>query len=277
MLMGCRRLSAVALGSATMVSNRPRCPPGCPVRRGLRLASLCLVALTMATLVFVSSGAAQRQAIVPVRDTTRLTVGTATLAVDHDAMVSADSALLGKVIPLGNWMMGSVTPGRLVTSSGLVIDEKVVPSGTYSLWVVVTGQSAVLRVNRDLPKMRMSYDSTHDVARVPLSIGRTDSVIRRFRVRIDPAPRVVSTVRFSFLRPENPRCPTYFQCFDISVEPAERPDAMLVFEWQRLRWTVPVRFVPDSSVRHPPSPASPSAPPNRRLLRTRPEAPRPPR
>ena len=209
-----------------------------------------LLAFVMGTLEFVSPGAAQRPTGIPVRDTARLMVGFAMLTVDHDTMVSADSALIGTVIPLGTWMMGSVTPGRLTSNSGLVIDEKLVRAGTYSLWVVVTRQSATLIVNRDLPRAKMPYDSLRDAARVPLTMGRGDSALRRFRVRIQPAPRVVSTVRFTFEKPENPRCPKFFQCFDISVEP-DKPDAMLSFEWQWLRWTVPLRFVVDSTVKNP--------------------------
>ena len=207
-----------------------------------------LLIFASGTVGFVTPGPAQRPASSPIRDTARLTVGAATLTIDHDAMASADSVLIGTVIPLGTWMMGSVTPGRLVTSAAVVIDEKEVPAGTYSLWVVMTRQSATLIVNRDPPRTRMAYDSSRDVARVPLSVGRGDSAVRHFGVRIQPAPRVVSTVRFTFERPENPRCPKFFQCFDISVE-ADKPDAMLLFEWQWTRWTVPLRFVVDSAVR----------------------------
>ena len=246
--MGCRRSFAVAWACVIMPSS----PIVSPVTHNIRASRGCVgrffVAYTTATFALVSFGAAQRSTVVPVRDTARSTLGSATLTVDHDAMVSADSALIGTVIPLGTWMMGSVTPGRLVTSAALVIDEKEVPAGTYSLWVEVTRQSATLIVNRDPPRTRMSYDSSRDVARVPLSVGRGDSAVRRFSVRIQPAARVVSTVRFTFERPENPRCPKFFQCFDISVE-AEKPDAMLLFEWQWIRWTVPLRFVVDSAIR----------------------------
>lgn len=199
----------------------------------------------MTTFALVSFGAAQRPTVVRLRDTARITSGAATLTVDHDAMVSADSVLIGTVIPTGTWMMGSVTPGRVVTSAAVVIDEKLVPAGTYSLWLVVTRQSATLIVNRDLPRAGMTYDASRDAARVPLSVGRSDSAVQRFSVRIQPAPRVVSTVRFTFERPENPKCPKFFQCFDISVEP-DKAGAILMFEWQWIRWTVPLRFVVDS-------------------------------
>ncbi len=201
-----------------------------------------------AMLALVSIGAAQRPTAMPVRDTTRFSVGRATLEVDYDAMVGNDSVLIGRVIPLGTWQMGSIAPARLVASSDLVIDQKLVPAGTYSLWVVVTSETAALMVNRDRPTAGMTYNSSHDVARVPLSMGRTDSVVPRFRVRVNPAPRSVATVRSSYLKRDDPDCPKFFQCFRVSIEPTDKPDATLLFEWQWLRWSVAVRFVPDSMV-----------------------------
>jgi hypothetical protein len=213
------------------------------------MPTLLLLTSTTAMCVCVSLGAAQRPAAMPVRDTTRLTVGMAMLQVDHDAMVSSDSSLIGRVIPLGTWMMGSRTPGHLISNADVVIDEKPVSAGSYSLWVLVTRESATLIVNRDPPTAGMRYDSSHDVARVPLSVERADSTLPRFRVRLDPAPRRVSDVRFTFLKPENPSCSPHFQCFGISVGPANTPDAMLLLEWQRIRWMVSLRFAVDSTVK----------------------------
>lgn len=206
---------------------------------------------TTVTLGFVSVGAAQRPPAVPVRDTTRFSIGTAMLEMDYDGMVSADSVLIGTVIPLGTWQMGSITPARLVVNSDLVIDQKLVPAGTYSLWVAVTSETATLMVNRDPPEARMSYNPSRDVARVPLSVGRTDSVVPRFRVRINPTPRSVATVRSAYLKRDDPDCPKFFQCFRLSIEPTDKPDAILLFEWQWMRWSAPLRFVVDSIVKQP--------------------------
>jgi len=187
----------------------------------------------------ISPLTAQRPATTLIRDRARVTVAGTTVMIEHDAMVARDTLLLGKAIPLGAWMMGTAVPARLTTSGDLRLDDKLIPAGSYALWVLVSPDGAVLAVSRDRARPRASYDRSLDVARVPLTLERGDSALVRFRTRFAVPQHAAETMVMKYDK-------SHSQVIDRSVfatEPSGKPDLELVFEWQWLKWSVPVRVV----------------------------------
>ena len=144
-----------------------------------------------------------------VRDTTRTTIGSATLMVDYGRPLARGRVLLGDVLPYDRvWRTGANAATQFTTSARIVIGGLPLPSGTYTLWTVPHASGSVdLIVNRRAGQWGTEYDPRFDLG------------TRRLATEVLETP---------------------IEKFTISFVPARGKSGSMVMEWGTFRWTVPV-------------------------------------
>ena len=142
-----------------------------------------------------------------VRDTTRTTIGAATLSVDYGRPLARGRTLLGNVISYDRvWRTGANAATQLTTSAPITLAGLSLPAGTYTLWTVPHVGGVDLIVNKQTGQWGTEYRRAQDLGTVAM---KSDSV--------DPA----------------------VEKFTIAIEPRDSRHGALVMTWGTFRWTAP--------------------------------------
>jgi hypothetical protein len=142
------------------------------------------------------------------RDTTRATVGPATITIDYSRPLARGRTILGNVVPYGRiWRTGANAATQLTTNAPISIAGINLAPGTYTLWTLPMQDSVVLIINKETGQWGTGYRPAHDYARARLTL---------------------ETV------------PTVTEKFTIGLQARDAHSAALVLEWDRFRWTAPV-------------------------------------
>src|SRR3954451_7555788 len=143
-----------------------------------------------------------------VRDTTRATIGPATLSVDYGRPLARGRTLLGDVISYDRvWRTGANAATQFTTSAPITLAGLSLPAGTYTLWTVPHITRVDLIVNRQTGQWGTEYSRAKDLGTAPM---KADSVTR-------PVEK-----------------------FTISIEPADARHGTLTIGWGTFRWTAPI-------------------------------------
>ncbi len=105
------------------------------------------------------------------RDTTRATVAGASLWVDYGRPSRRGRDIFGTAI-LGDtlWRTGANAATQFRTDRDLVIGERRLPAGTYTLWTHASPAGYELIINGQTGQWGTQYDPARDVMRVPLAV-----------------------------------------------------------------------------------------------------------
>jgi len=143
-----------------------------------------------------------------VRDTTRATIGRATVTVDYGRPLARGRALLGNVIPYDRiWRTGANAATQLTTSAPITLAGLALPAGTYTLWTAPHARGVDLIVNRQTGQWGTEYSRAEDLGRAPMQADSPSEPVERFT---------------------------------ISVEPTDAKHGTLAMAWGNFRWRVPI-------------------------------------
>jgi hypothetical protein len=149
-------------------------------------------------------GAAQ----LSVRDTSRGTIGAASIEVDYGRPLARGRVLLGNVIGYGRvWRTGANAATQLTTSVPTTIAGLEVPAGTYTLWTLPRESGVELIINRQTGQWGTSFDPTQNLGVAPMRAETVDTSAERFT---------------------------------ISIVPEDDRSGLLVMEWGTFRWSAPI-------------------------------------
>ena len=150
------------------------------------------------------AGAAQ----LSVRDTTRASIGTATLSIDYGRPLARGRTLLGNVIKYNHiWRTGANAATQFTTSAPITLAGLTLPAATYTLWTVPHTSGVDLIVNTESGQWGTEYSSAKDLGTAPL---HTETV------------------------------PTPVEKFAISIAGTDAKHGTLVMDWGTFRWTAPI-------------------------------------
>ncbi|HEX6308556.1 MAG TPA: DUF2911 domain-containing protein [Longimicrobiales bacterium] len=122
------------------------------------------------------------------RDTVRAAIGTATITIDYGRPLARGRTLLGGLIPYDRvWRTGANAATHLTIATSLRLGGVPLDSGTYTLWTLPLHDGVQLIINRQTGQWGTGYQSSHDIARVAMSVDTLDSPIERFTIRVDTA------------------------------------------------------------------------------------------
>lgn len=139
------------------------------------------------------------------RDTVRATIGRAAITVDYGRPLARGRTLVGGLIPYDQvWRTGANAATQITFSGPVRLAGVPLHAGTYTLWTLPTRDGVQLIINGQTGQWGTDYRSAQDVARRPMRVATTDTLVERFTIRVDTA------------------------------------SASLVMEWGSFRWSAPI-------------------------------------
>ena len=143
------------------------------------------------------------------RDTVRGAIGGAGLLVDYSRPLLRGRSLVGALIPYDQvWRTGANATTQLTVGAPLKLGGVPLGRGTYTLWTLPTRAQVQLIINRQTGQWGTEYDSSQDLARVPMRVDTLGAPVERFTIRVDSAR------------------------------------SRLVMEWGTFRWSAPIEVAP---------------------------------
>lgn len=120
--------------------------------------------------------------------TEKATLGGKLVVVLYSSPRRRNRTILGNVVPYGHvWRTGANQATVLVTDDGFDVGGTSLPGGSYSLWTEPKKDGSVdLIVNGQYGQWGTNYDSTRNVARVPMKASTTSSPQENFTINIAP-------------------------------------------------------------------------------------------
>ena len=126
--------------------------------------------------------------VLSARDTTRATIGAATLVVDYSRPGMRGRTLLGELIPYDRvWRTGANAATHLTVTAPVRLAGTPLDSGSYTLWTLPARDRVQLIINRQTGQWGTGYQARHDIARVAMQVDTLDSPVERFTIRVDTA------------------------------------------------------------------------------------------
>jgi hypothetical protein len=121
------------------------------------------------------------------RDTVRATIGDSRLLVDYSRPTRRGRQIFGAIVPWNTvWRTGANAATTFVTSKDIMIGDTHVPAGTYTLFSVPTRANWTLIVSRKTREWGTDYDSSADLARIPMQVETASRPVERFTIAIEP-------------------------------------------------------------------------------------------
>ncbi len=124
------------------------------------------------------SAAAQNQLLLPQPSPKAMvshTIGITEVTVEYSAPAVRKRNVWGTLVPWGNvWRAGANDATTIFFSTGVRIGQELVPSGTYSVFVLPTDSSNFQLILNKQSRLwgTEDYDAKHDVLRVPMAVNR---------------------------------------------------------------------------------------------------------
>lgn len=120
------------------------------------------------------------------RDTARASVGGAEVLIDYGRPSMRGRTVFGAVVPWNTvWRLGANAATQLVTNKTLTFGSSKVEPGTYSLFALPSESGWKLIINRQHGQWGTVYDSTKDLARVPLKTAQLNDAVEQFTFNVD--------------------------------------------------------------------------------------------
>jgi hypothetical protein len=120
------------------------------------------------------------------RDTTRATVGDASIVIEYSRPAQRGRNVWGDVVqPEKVWRLGADMATHFSTSTDLTFDGIRVPAGRYTLWMAMDrdGTSSLI-VNKRVNIFGTNYDPREDLLRIPLKRTTLSSPVERLTLDI---------------------------------------------------------------------------------------------
>ena len=121
-----------------------------------------------------------------VRDTARVSIGSATFTVDYGRPLARGRKLLGDVVPFDYvWRTGANAATQFTTTAAITLAGLSVPAGTYTLWTVPHANGvADLIVNKQSGQWGTEYDGKRDLGVAHLQTDSARSPVEQFTISV---------------------------------------------------------------------------------------------
>ena len=125
------------------------------------------------------------------RDTLRATVGRSSILVDYGRPSKRGRTVFGGLVPWNQvWRTGANAATQFSTSRDLMLGNKRLKAGMYTLWTIPAQDGVTLVVNAQSGQWGTDYDPRRDVMRIPLVVRSLQQPVERFTIDIVPAGNI---------------------------------------------------------------------------------------
>jgi hypothetical protein len=148
------------------------------------MSRLALLVGSLSTMVtFTAAG----QLASP-RDTTRATIGSATILVDYGRPSKRGRKIIGELVPFGSvWRTGANEATTVVTNQPLKLGTLVVPAGKHTIWTLPGPTGWKLIINNQTGQWGTDYDPKQDLGRVDMQVSTLPAEVEKFTIKVTPA------------------------------------------------------------------------------------------
>jgi len=135
-------------------------------------------------------------------DSVEARIGRAHLKIIYSRPAMRGRKIWGELVPYGRWWRtGANAATTFTTDRDLAIGDVRVPAGSYTLFSIITPDSARLIINKQTGQWGTVYDESRDLARVDMIRDVMTEPMERFTITIEPADGMLrlgwNTTRFS--------------------------------------------------------------------------------
>jgi Protein of unknown function (DUF2911) len=121
------------------------------------------------------------------RDEVSTTVGPAHVAVEYGRPSKRGRTIFGGVVPYNTiWRTGANAATGFTVDRDVMLGNTKVPAGAYTLFSVPTADSWTLVVSKRTHEWGTEYDSTADLARIPMQVSTAPTPVELFTISVDP-------------------------------------------------------------------------------------------
>ncbi len=118
-------------------------------------------------------------------ETVRASVGPAAVRLTFGSPRTRGREILGIVVPYDKvWRTGANAATIMELGRDVTIGGTKVPTGTYTLWTLPTKQGVTLIINGEHGQWGVSYNSTRDVVRVPMTVSSVETPQEKFAIAV---------------------------------------------------------------------------------------------
>jgi hypothetical protein len=123
------------------------------------------------------------------RDTTRATIGAATILVDYGRPSKRGRKIIGELVPFGSvWRTGANEATTLVTNKPLKLGSLLVPAGAHTIWTLPGPTGWKLIINNQTGQWGTDYDPKQDLGQVDMQVSQLPAEVEKFTIKITPGP-----------------------------------------------------------------------------------------
>ena len=106
--------------------------------------------------------------------------------VTHGSPSKRGREIFGGIVPWGQrWRTGANRATHFTTSRDLQIGDLTVPAGEYTLFTIPEADGGTLIINKQTGQNGRSYDTSRDLGRVPMTLGRQNEVTEAFTILVE--------------------------------------------------------------------------------------------
>ena len=180
------------------------------MRKALLIMAAVICTFTICTLTV----AAQQSGKAPVDKSKRpsppgqATVSFAdgkTITIDHsrpsvnDPKTHQPRTIFGGIVPYGKeWRTGANEATTFVTTADLMVGDKHVPAGNYTLYTIPNQQQWTLIINKQTGQWGTVYDETQDLVRVPMKVSKTSAPVEQFTITLKQTGPKAATLNLAW-------------------------------------------------------------------------------
>jgi len=121
------------------------------------------------------------------RDAVSATVGALHVVVDYGRPSKRGRTIFGGVVPYNTiWRTGANAATGFKIDQDAMLGSTKVPAGEYTLFSLPTAEAWTLVVSKKTHEWGTEYDSTADLARIPMQVTTAKSPVELFTISVDP-------------------------------------------------------------------------------------------
>jgi Protein of unknown function (DUF2911) len=137
---------------------------------------------------FIAAGTLHAQRVSP-HETASGTVDGAKISVTYGRPYAKGRKIVGGLVPYGQpWRTGADEATMLVTDKDLMFGNTHVSAGKYTLFTLPGEKSWQLIINKQTGQWGTAYDQKQDLARIPMSVGKTSAPVEQLTIAVADTP-----------------------------------------------------------------------------------------
>jgi Protein of unknown function (DUF2911) len=137
---------------------------------------------------FIAAGTLHAQRVSP-HETVSANVDGAKISVTYGRPYAKGRKIVGGLVPYGQpWRTGADEATTLVTDKALMFGNTHVNAGTYTLFTLPGEKGWQLIINKQTGQWGTDYDPKQDLARVPMTVGKTPAPVEQLTLAVADTP-----------------------------------------------------------------------------------------